>query len=314
MTTSSSSNFTVNRDQIITLAGQGAGILGIGRVTSAEDTNTASRLLNLIVKQLMGRSDFAPGMKVWSRKRAYLFPALNTTSYSLGPSGTHATATYYSTTLDANEAIGQTTLSVTSTTNMTNSDYIGIRCNDGSIHWSTISSFVAGDTVTIANALTVAADSGSTVYWYTTKIPLPLEIISLRRRDTDSNETPLTPMTLMEYEEGILKKNDDGDPNRYLYERGIINGTLFLDFEPTDTTEIYLLTFLRPIEDFDAATDTPDYPQEYERYLVGQLMIDWATFAGRPVTPEMKLYRDEALQIAGHVDPETSEIFFESET
>ena len=314
MTTSSSSNFTVNRDQIITLAGQGAGILGIGRVTSAEDTNTASRLLNLIVKQLMGRSDFAPGMKVWSRKRAYLFPALNTTSYSLGPSGTHATATYYSTTLDANEAIGQTTLSVTSTTNMTNSDYIGIRCNDGSIHWSTISSFVAGDTVTIANALTVAADSGSTVYWYTTKITMPLSFISIRIKDTDSNETPLSPMTLEEYEEGLLKKNEDGDPTSYLYERGIVNGTLFLDYEPTDTTDIYLLTYLRPIEDFDSATDTPDFPQEWEKPLVGQLMLDWATFTGRPVTQEMKLYRDEALSIAGHVDPETTDIFFQSET
>ena len=314
MTTSSSSNFTVNRDQIITLAGQGAGVLGIGRVASAEDTNTASRLLNLIAKQLMGRSDFLPGMKVWSRKRAYLFPALNTTSYSLGPSGTHATASYSSTTLSAAEAIGQTVLSVVSTTGMTAADYIGIRCTDNSIHWTTIVGTGAGPTVTITTALTVAAASGDTVYWYTTKIPLPLEIISLRRKDTDGNETPLTPMTLMEYEEGLLKKNDDGDPSRYLYERGIVNGTLFLDFEPTDTTEVYLLTFLRPIEDFDAATDTPDYPQEYERLLVGQLMIDWATFTGRPVTQEMKLYRDEALQIAGHVDPETSEIFFESET
>lgn len=314
MTTSSSYNFTTNRNQIITLAGQGAGILGIGRVASAEDTDTASRLLNLIVKQYMGRSDFMPGLKVWSRKRAYLFPALNTTSYSLGSTGTHFTATYYSTTLDANEAIGQTTLSVTSTTNMTAADYIGIRCNDNSIHWSTISSFVAGDTVTIANALTVAADSGATVYWYTTKAPMPLEIISMRIKDTDSNETTLTPMTLMEYEEGLLKKNDDGDPTRFLYERGINNGTLYLDYEPTDTTDVYLLTYLRPIEDFDSATDTPDYPQEYEKLLVGQLMIDWATFTGRPVTQEMKLYRDEALQIAGHVDPENAEVFFESET
>src|SRR3990167_1967252 len=314
MATSGNSNFTTNRNQIINLAGEGAGIKGIGRVLGAEDIDTASRLLNLIVKQWMGKSDFTRGMKVWSRKRAYLFPALNTTSYSLGPSGTHATASYSSTTLDANEAIGQTTLSVTSTTGMTAADYIGIRCNDGSIHWSTISSFVAGDTVTVASALTVAADSSSTVYWYTTKIPLPLDMISVRIKDTDSNETPLSKMTLMDYEEGILKKNDDGDPTRYLYERGIVNGTLYLDFEPTDTTDVYLLTFLRPVEDFDAATDTPDYPQEYERALVGQLMIDWAAFTGRAVTPEMKLYRDEAIQIAGHVDPENSEVFFMSET
>src|SRR3990172_8437949 len=223
MASSGSSNYTTNRDQIISLSGLGSGVLGIGRVASAEDTNTASRLLNLFVKQWMGKSDFAPGLKIWTRKRGYLFPALNTSSYSLGPSGTHATSTYYSTTLDAAEAIGQTTLSVTSTANMTAADYIGIVCDDDSIHWSTISSFVANDTVTIADSLTVAAASGSTVYWYTTKLVLPLDFISIRRKDTSGNETPLYPMTLMEYEEGILRKNIDGDPSRYLYERGVVN-------------------------------------------------------------------------------------------
>lgn len=315
MASSGSTNFTINRDQIISLAGLGSGVLGIGRVASAEDTNTASRLLNLIVKQWMGKSDFAPGLKVWTRKRAYLFPALNTASYSLGPSGTHATSTYYSTTTDASEAIGQTTISVTSTANMTAGDYIGIICDDDSIHWSTIDSFVANDTVTIDDALTVAAASGSTVYWYTSKIHLPLDILSLRRKDTSGNETPMSPMSFMDYEEGLLRKNLDGDPSNYLYERGPVNGTLYLDYEPTDTSEIYLLTYLRPTEDFDAATDTPDYPQEWERALVGQLTIDWATFAGRPVTNEMKLYRDEALAIAQNVDADenTENVFFESE-
>ena len=315
MASSGSTNFTINRDQIISLAGLGAGVLGIGRVASAEDTNTASRLLNLIVKQWMGKTDFAPGLKVWTRKRGYLFPALNTASYSLGPSGTHATASYSSTTLSAAEAIGQTTLSVTSTTGMTAADYIGIRCDDNSIHWTTIVSAGAGPTVVITTALTVAAASGATVYWYTTKLQLPLDVLSLRRKDTSGNETPLSPMAFMEYEEGMLRKNLDGDPSRYLYERGPINGTLYLDYEPTDTSEVYLLTFLRPTEDFDAATDTPDYPQEWERALVGQLSIDWATFSGRPVTNEMKLYRDESLAIAQNLDADenTENVFFESE-
>jgi hypothetical protein len=312
MATSGSANFTINRDQIIDLAGSGAGIKGIGRVLSAEDTNKASRLLNLIVKQWMGKADFAPGLKVWTRKRAYLFPELGEHEYTLGTSGDHATASYSQTTTDAAEAIGQLTISVTSTTGMTAGDFIGIRCDDGSIHWSTISSFVVGDSVTIASALTVAAASGSTVYWYTTKITMPLSFISIRRKDTSSNETSLDPMTLIEYE-SIGNKSNDGDPSRYLYEKGITTGTLFLDLEISDTTEVYLLTYLRPIEDFDAATDTPDFPQEWERPLVGQLMVDWATFNGRPVTQEMISYRDEALAIAGNVDPDNEVVYFECE-
>src|SRR5205085_1771425 len=99
---------------------------------------------------------------------------------------------------------------------MTAADYIGIRCNDGSIHWSTIVSFVTNDTVTIASALTVAAASGSTVYWFTTKITVPLDFISIRRMDTSSNEISLTKMSLMDYEEGIGNKTNDGYPSRYL--------------------------------------------------------------------------------------------------
>lgn len=312
MTTSGSQNFTLNRNQIIETAGFIAGVKGIGRVLSAEDIELASRLLNLIVKQHEGRSDFSPGMKVHTRKRAYLFPELGEHEYTLGPSGDHATASYSQTTISANEAIGQTTLSVTSTTGMTNGDYIGIRCNDGSIHWTTISSTGAGPTVVIASALTVAADAGSTVYWYTTKIMLPLEMLSVRRMDTSSNETPLDPMTFDEYE-NIGNKTNDGQPSRYLYERGITNGKLFFDLEIKDTTEVYLLTFLRPIEDFDSATDTPDYPQETERFLVGQLAIDWAAATGKTVTPEMMLYRDEAKAMAFNVDPENEVVFYEPE-
>ena len=312
MASSGSSNFTVSRNEIINLGFEMAGIKGQGFALSAADISTAAMLLNLIVKQWQGKSDFAPGLKVWSRKRAYLFPNTNTSSYSLGPSGDHFTATYYSTTLDANEAIGQTTLSVTSTANMTAADYIGIRCNDNSIHWSTISSFVTNDTVTIAAALTVAANSGATVYHYTTKAPMPLNIISARRKDTSNGETVMDPMLVEEYE-AITNKANDGSPSRFLYERGITNGTMKFDLEPTDTTEIYQITYLRPIEDFDAATDTPDYPQEWYRPLVGQLGMDACVWRGKPVPPELKLYRDEALAMAGNVDPDNQIMFFQPE-
>lgn len=313
MTTSSSDNFSINRNEIIELSFEMAGIKGIGRVLSAEDIDRGQKLLNLIVKQWMGKSDFAPGLKVWARKRGYIFPALNDSEYSLGPSGDHATSSFSQTTVSSNEAIGQTVISITSTSGMANGDYIGIRCNDGSIHWSTVSSFVANTTVTIADVLTVAADAGKAIYYYTTKLRMPLEILSLRRRDTSSNETPLTPLLLNGYEDGVLNKAQSGIPGQYLYERGITDGTLRFDFKISDTSDIYLVTFLRPIDDFDSATDTPDYPQEYFRPLVGQLAMDAAMSQGLPVTAEMKLYRDEGLAMAQNVDPENVEVCFEPE-
>lgn len=316
MTTSGSYNFSVNRNEIINLAGSGAGIKGIGRVLSSDDIDTASQLLNLIVKQWMGRADFAPGLKVWTRKRAYLFPELGEQQYTLGPGGDHATASYGQTTLLSSVGIGNQFFNVPSTTGMTAGDNVGFICNDGSIFWSTILDVLVAQQVTITTQIPSAASAGNTVYWYTSKIMLPLEMISVRRKNTSGSETTLTRMSLHEYEEGLLKKDNDGDPSRYIYERGITTGTLTFDYEIEDTTEVILLTFLRPVEDFDAATDTPDYPQEWFRPLVGQLMVDWATFAGKVVTQEMKDYRNEALMIAGNLDPDqdTEGVFFMGET
>lgn len=321
MASSGSYDFSVNRNQIIDLAGQIAGIKGIGRVLSAEDTDTASRLLNLIVKQWQGKPDFAPGMKVWTRKRAYLFLQLNDTDYTLGPGGDHATASFVETTLTAAASAGATAMSVASITGISASDNVGVRLTDGSIHWTTVSGAPSGSTVTLASGIPTgkSAASGARLIAYTTKIMLPLQMISVRRRDSNNNETPLERMALSYYEQGLLNKANSGTPTGYLYERGqSTTGTLFVDYKPVaaDTLDTYLLTFLRPVEDFDAATDSPDYPQEWHRPLVGQLAMDWATATGRPVTQEMKDYRNDAIAIAGNVDPdnETEDAFFKAET
>jgi hypothetical protein len=71
--------------------------------------------------------------------------------------------THSETTLDAAEVAGQTVLSVTATTNMTAGDSIMVEMDDGTFHLSTIASFSAGDTVTIADATPSKAASGNKV-------------------------------------------------------------------------------------------------------------------------------------------------------
>jgi hypothetical protein len=320
---SGSVNFSINRDEIIKASLRKIGVLSRGVTPSAEDISEGSQALNLIVKQWMGSADFAPGLKVWTRKRGTIFPELNENEYTLGPNGDHATSSYTQTTISANEAIGQTTISLTSTTGMANSDYIGIRCNDGSIHWSTVTSFVANTSALIASALTVAADAGNTVYYYTTKLLMPLSILSLRRKTTSNSETSLNPMLVTEYEE-IGDKTINGTPTRYLYESGKTDGLLKLDVGISDTTEVFPITFLRTVEDFDSASDTPDYPQVWYRPLVLQLGIDLAPERGKAdqiPALERILHGDPttgmpgALHIARHTDPDNvDEVFFMSET
>ena len=311
MASSGSVDFSVNGNEIIKAALRAARIVGKDQTPDDTHITTGREALNMIVKQWQGKADFAPGLKVWSRKVAYLFLQEGEHQYDLGPSGDHWTGTYYSTTTDAAEAASQTVISVTSTTNMANSDNIGVVLDDGTIHWSTISSFSAGDTVTIATGLASAAASGNRVFWYTSKARRPLEILTAVLRDTSNQDLPLYPMSLEAFE-GITDKTADGTPQYYHYESMLTNGRISFDIEPDDVTKVVRIVFLGTIEDFDAAADTPDYPQEWFRALKFQLAIDlWPEYKDGDPPASLKNSRDESLLIAQNTNPETTDLYFQ---
>jgi hypothetical protein len=310
MPSSNSVDYSVNANDVIEDALANIGEVAAGEPVSSEDAAFCLGKLQRLVKQWQGSADYAPGLKMWSRKRAYVFLQKDQSAYSLGPTGDHASATYYSTTLDAAELAGQTIISVTSTANMTAADNIGIVLASGAIHWSTIASFVANDTVTIDVALPSGALNGARVFWYTTKMRRPVEILTAVLRDTDDNDRPLSKLVLQQYE-ALASKSAAGTPGSWYYESQLTNGVMYLDITPEDATKVVRVVFLSPIEDFDALTDTADVPQQWYRPLGYQLSFDIAPAYGRTVTPELKMLRDESLLIARNADPDNTTVFFE---
>jgi hypothetical protein len=309
MATSGSVNYSVTALDVIQDAYENIGVASADRALTAAEVTLGMRKLNLIVKQWQGKNDFAPGLKMWSRKRGYVFLQKNQGSYELGPSGDHATASYVSTTISATEAAGQTALSITSESGISASDNIGIELDSGSIQWTTVASTGSG-TVTVNAALTGQASAGNRVFAYTTKLRRPLEIVTAVLRDTDTQDTPITPMLLEDYE-ALQDKTDDGDPSQYYYEAQLTDGVLYLDREPDDVTKVIRIVYLSPIEDLDVTTDEVDYPQVWFRALSAQLSIDLSVPYSRPVSQTLQNLRDESLSIAQNADPETSEIYFQ---
>ena len=310
MATSGSVDFSTSRNTLLTDALMDAGVIGEGDTATSDQIAVASRKLNAIVKQWMGKADFAPGLKVWSRSRATVFLQKNQGSYSLGSSGDHATTSYTRTTLTASSAASSTSLTVSSITGISASDYIGIELDDGTLHWDTVSGSPSGTTVTITTGLASAAASGRYVYAYTTKMTRPLEILTASLRDSDLNDTPLSFMSLEDYE-AIGDKSADGTPSSILYEFGLTNGTIYTDVQPDDVTSQLRIVVLRPLEDFDASTDEPDYPQGWYRPLQAQLTMDLCVAYSRPVSQELKLMRDESLAMAQSQFAETTDIYFQ---
>ena len=81
-----SSTFTVNRDQIITLALRKLGVLELGSVPDSETVANASLALNLYVKQME-----TEGLKLWTVNQLVLPLVNGQTQYSIGPASQNPT-------------------------------------------------------------------------------------------------------------------------------------------------------------------------------------------------------------------------------
>jgi hypothetical protein len=169
--------------------------------------------------------------------------------------------------------------------------------------------------VTLTAVLTASATSGAGVYNYATSLQArrPLQIITAVLRDSNSNDVPLWFYNLQDYETLPSKANpqNTGDPTTLYYQAVLTNGILRTDVAAAaDTTKYIHMVYLSPIEDFNSATDTPDYPQEWYRPLVKSLAVEIAPAFSLPVTQDMLQAKAEAMAIAGRSNPETSSMFF----
>ncbi len=316
MTTSGTVTFSVNRDQIINDACFDAGVLGVGENLSDDDLQFCVRRLNMMVKQWQGTQDFAPGLKMWSRKRGNLFLSGTTGQYNLGPGGSGWASSFTSTTLSAAAAAGASTITVASASSIATGDNIGIVLTSGTIQWTTVNGAPVGTTVTLTAVLTGAAASGNSVYNYATTLQgrQPLQILTAVLRDSQSNDTPLVVYNLQDYENLPSKTNtqNTADPTAIYYEFQLTNGVLYTDSPAAaDVTKYIHTVYLSPIEDFNASTDTPDYPQQWYLPLVTGLAVNIAPAFQLPVTQDLKDNFARSLAIAQHTPVDTSSVFFQ---
>ena len=219
--------------------------------------------------------------------------------------------------LIANAAAAATTLSlgVGSTSNFTAADFLVVQLTSGDIYSTTISTVNAGaGTITIPGpGLPSAAASNNYVWNYTTKGQRPLEIQTAILRDAQYTDTPLDYMTLQTYE-ALPTKTQSGnlsDPTAIYYEQQLTNGQLYIDCGGAqDVTKHIHIVGLRPVQDFNAALDNPDYPVEWFDALCWGLAIRIAPMFNAIWTPEMQLNYTSAIAIAGESNPETTEAYF----
>jgi hypothetical protein len=314
MATSGLTSYSVTETDIISTAFEDSRIYGAGRTISAEDYTLARKKLNMLVKQWVSQVDFAPGLKMWTRRTGWLFLQKNQVKYELGPTGDEcASETYVSTTLSANASVGASAVTLTSVAGISTTMRIGILLDSGLMQWTTVNGSPAGQVVTLSVVLTGAASSGNAVYAYASKVLRPFEISTASRRDSDGNDTPIDPqLSLAEYE-AIPSKSGLGTPASMYFEAKRTNSIVYLDCAPDDLTSVIRLRFLSYVEDSTAPTDTIDFPAEWYRPLAAQLGMDLCPAFRKPIPPELEKLRNESLQIAQNAYPVTSEASYQSD-
>lgn len=304
MATSGSTDFTITGSQWVTDALELIGVVKEGTDISSQQLDRGLRAANRLLK-----SESAE-FHLWKFEEITIFGVKGQAKYSLPGANGALTAAVTTTTTDADEAAAQTIISVTSTTGFTNSDVIGVVLDDDTIHWSTISSFVTDDTVTIASGLASAATSGNKAYVYTTAVIRPLKVLTARS-SLNNNDTPeLQILSRTEYD-NLPDKTIEASPVQVYYDPQITVGELFIWPTPDDVKKIYKLTVQQPIEDLDSGTNNIDVPQEWLDYLVYKLAIRRAPAYGKTIPQEILLAYAELKDRVESWDEEDEPISFQ---
>lgn len=327
MPTSGSYTYQVTALQVINAAAEDIGIRVAGQALGSADLATALTALNMLVKQWQGTSDKFPGLKEWTRQRVTVFLAKNQMRYLVGPNSTDSmcclSTAYGRTTVRTTSAAATTALPIVATSDattnpgttisMANADNIGIRLDDGTIQWTTISSTGAGPIANLGAGLTSQASAGNYVYWFTNKAQRFVDTEAAVYRDENLIDLPLRVFTDVQEYEGITQKNAAGDPTGILIEYQRLNTAVTCNFSTANTQRQLRLTVFYPAEDYTSAAGADDisYPQEFYAALEWELARRIAPKFGAPWSQDMQMNWQINVQDAIGLNPQNSSAYFE---
>lgn len=284
MTTSGTTAWTLNRNEIITAALRKLRVIAAGATASGADVTTGAEALNALVKSWQIRPG---GITLWFDVEACLFLQKDTRIYSIGATGDHSCqlSDAVVTTLSAAAATSATALTVADNDGIAASDKVGVELDNGTLHWTTQNGAPSGDTdVTLATGITSAAGSGNTVYAYTTKLGRPTQILEARIRDASGSDTPLTVHESRRDFMAITDIISTGVATDLYLSPTIGNASLYAWPVADDVTQRIIMTVRRVCEDFTGASDNFDGPPEALRALIYNLAVELAPEYNAEVT------------------------------
>ena len=225
MTTSSITLLELTGLELITKSFQKLGIRAAETPLEPFEVQDGVDDLNLMLKSWQQQ-----GMHLWLEEQGIIFLDVAKESYLLGPTGDKATTIddFVATTTTAAQVSTDVIIAVADSTGMTAGDFAGVKLDDGTRFWTTISTVDSALQITLASGITSASASGSTIFTYTTIIQRPLRISSSRRKNHNfDNEIPINSWTRNEYFNQVNKSSTGTVVNAY-YSPLLTNGRYYV--------------------------------------------------------------------------------------
>ena len=334
MSTSGTYVYTVPYATITQLAMKTIGKLGGTELPTPQETSDVGVFTNMLCRQWMGRQDFSPGLKMWTRYRGDLLLSLSKGIYTLSPTGDNWAAGVAISVNPDQPNLNQTTVTQSANQNATllyvspaaaaafsANDFVVVQLSTGDIQSTSCSvgNPISG-AINIANPLTAAVNSGAQIWNFTTKGQPPLSLETVILRDSFQNDTPVDPMTLQEYEQLPTKAQQNiyvSDPGAFYYEpqlqsTGLRSGTLYLDVAGCyDVTKQLHIVGLRPLQTMVNPLDSLDMPEEWSLPVTLGTAKLIAPMFNAQWTKEMDDNMNTAIAIAKETTPETTAIYFQ---
>ena len=164
--------------------------------------------------------------------------------------------------------------------------------------------------------LTAAVTSYRIGLAQTIATPKPLKIMEAYNHNTSSSvDIPMRVLTRQEYNM-LGNKTSVGNPIQIFYDPQNTYGDLYVFPVPSSVeaaSNTITITYQRPFEDFDASTDTPDFPQEWYDAVTYGLACRLAPEYGLPIPDRKTLWQEMSIikQDALNFGLETGSLFFQ---
>lgn len=287
MAVSGSTNFSQNvssliRDSLI--------LLGVATPSSTIGSSTdevCRRALNRMVKAWN-----LQGAHLWAQREGALVLEEGVAKYTFADSSLSGASVglvnddvLVQSTISADEASGQTVLSITDTTDMAATNKVIIEQDDGTRHETTIVSVDSATQITITAALTDEASTDNFVYAYPVAATqanqfYPRQIFNVRLKDSAGYERELFNLSRSDYYM-ISNKTTAGTPSQYYIDDQLTNKTISFYPVPDSIRNSVRFTYAKSLDDLDALTDDVEFSSEWYDAIIYNLAVNIAPMFGK---------------------------------